>query len=109
MNVVKNITPNRKQMNPISLVASKSFAVIILLEYPSVVIITTLTKAKSEIKKEHADKIVTIKILFPKRVFIFDTKRLATIAIEKPPSSEVIVINWLASLLRYSNSISVIV
>ena len=50
-------------------------------------------------RNKQADKVDAIIILLVNRVFVSDTKKLAIIAIENPPSNALIVIIWSASLL----------
>jgi hypothetical protein len=55
--------------------------------------------AKRLIRNKQADKVDVIIILLVNRVFVSDTKKLAIIAIENPPSNALIVTIWSASLL----------
>ncbi|MDB9954244.1 hypothetical protein OAD49_01645 [Flavobacteriaceae bacterium] len=99
--------PKRKKNPPVVRGNNKS-SLTTLKGNPSVVIRSSLVIAKTVIKKKLAAKVDAIIILLDNRVFISDTKRLAIIAIENPPSKELINIVWSASLFQYSKVASII-
>jgi hypothetical protein len=73
--------------------------------YPSVGIYKSFVMAKIVTKKKLPAEVETIIILFTNRVELLDTKIFAIMAIENPPSSELIVITWFENLFQYSNGI----
>jgi hypothetical protein len=87
----KEMIPNRNEKKPITLVGVKS-SLITSVGYPCVVIIRIFVMAKRVIRKKHAAKIDAPIILLVNLDFVSDTKKFAIIAIENPPSNEVIVI-----------------
>jgi hypothetical protein len=64
--------------------------------------------AKIVTKKKLPAKVDTSMMIFTNRESFWDTRILAMIAMEKPPSSELMVITWFASLFQYSNGIPVV-
>ena len=83
-------TPRKKETDPISrgkerLDACNGNG------YPSVVMSNNLVIAKIETKKKLAAKVETIRINFTSLVSTCETKRLAMMAIENPPRSELMV------------------
>jgi len=96
--VSRDIIPKKNADDPISLGSNKSLART-LLGYPLVVIITIFVIAKTLIRNKQADKVDANIILLVNRVFVSCIKKFAIIDIENPPSNELIVIIWLASLL----------
>jgi len=87
--VIKDIIPKRNVIAPIRDGIIKSpFA--ILKGNPSVVIINTFVMANTETKKKLAAKTAAF-IKFPDNlVLVFDTKKLAIMAMENPPNKELI-------------------
>ena len=72
------------------------------------VINKSLVMAKIVTKKKLPAKVDTSMMIFTNRESFCDTRILAMIAMEKPPSSELMVITWFASLFQYSNGIPVV-
>ena len=107
INIFKDTIPNSSENPPIFAGSNKS-PFVILKGNPSVVIIKIFVKANTEIKKKLAAKTETFNIFLDKRVLVSETKRFATIAIEKPPKSELIIIIWLASVFQFGSDISAI-
>ena len=106
--VINEIIPDRKVLTPIIRGNFKSLC-LTSIGYPLVVIISTPVIAKTVIKKKQAANIEAIIIFLVRRVFVLETNRLATTAIENPASKELIVIVISANLFQYSNVISVII
>ena len=89
--VNREIIPNKNEITPIDLKGVKS-PISTFMGYPSVVIIIILVIANRLIRKKQAAKIEVPIIMFVNRFFVSDTKKFAMIAIENPPSNELIVI-----------------
>ncbi len=105
--VIKEIIPIKKEIPPTSLGNIKS-STETLNGNPSVVIIRILVIENNAIKKKLAAIVANFIIFLIKRLLVSETKKLATTAIEKPASNELITMIWSASLFQYSNDISTI-
>jgi hypothetical protein len=105
--VIKEIIPKIKEIIPTSFGKYKSSAET-LKGYPSVVRIIILVIENNVIKKKLAAVVANIIILFNKRPFVSEIKKLATTAMENPANNEHITIICSAILCKYSNEISII-
>ncbi len=102
---VKDIIP-KSNVSPAIVDGIVKSPFVILRGNPFVVIIKIFVIANTEIKKKLAAETAAFIIFLDKEVFVSETNKFATTAIEKPPNNELISIIWFASLFQYSNVIS---
>jgi len=99
--------PIIKDIVPIIRGTKKSFVVTFFKYPPEVVIIDICIIAKTETKKQPADKVADFKIRFISLSFLSDTNKFATTVIENPLNNELIRTVCLANSFQYSNVISI--
>ena len=105
--IVKEKRPIIKVDIPISLGIKKSLATTSFKIPPGVVAIEICIMANTVTRKQPADRVADIKIIFVSLSFLSETNKLATTAIENPLSKELIRIVWFANVFQYSNVISI--